>query len=289
MIPVPVLFDRAQQRQRLRRAQILGPEVFLLDRAADDLADRLLTVQRSFADVLDLGTPGMQAADILRQRDGTRQVLRVAEAHADVVVADLESPDLGEARFDCAVSLLALHHINDLPGLFAQVRRALRPDGLFIAAIPGGDTLSELRQSLMEAEVDVTGGASPRISPFADVRSLGQLLQRAGFALPVADSETVTVRYADPLALLSDLRRMGATNILAERSRKPLPRTVLFRALEIYRERFSDADGKVRATFETVWLSGWAPHESQQQPLKPGSAKMRLADALKAVTPGEGA
>ena len=178
------------------------------------------------------------------------------------------------------VSALALHLVNDLPGALIQIRRALKPDGLFLAALLGGDTLTELRQSFAAAEAEIEDGASPRVAPFADLSELGALLQRAGFALPVTDVERLTVRYASPLALMHDLRRMGATNPLAERSRRPLKRATLKRVLEIYGERFADGDGRIRATFEIVWLSGWAPHESQQQPLRPGAARQRLADAL---------
>ncbi|TAL77668.1 MAG: methyltransferase domain-containing protein, partial [Beijerinckiaceae bacterium] len=183
--------------------------------------------------------------------------------------------------FDLAVSALALHMVNDLPGALVQIRRSLRPDGLFIGAIIGGGSLTELREALGEAEAEVTGGASPRVAPFADVRDMGGLLQRAGFALPVADSEPLNVRYDNLLALMADLRAMGATNALAERLRSPTRRQVFMRAAEIYAERFSDPDGRIRATFEVIFLSGWAPHASQQKPLAPGSARMRLADALR--------
>ena len=178
------------------------------------------------------------------------------------------------------VSALSLQFVNDLPGALVQIRRALEPDGLFLAALAGGDTLTELRQAFAQAEAEIEDGISPRVAPFADLRELGALLQRAGFALPVTDVDRLTVRYASPLALMHDLRRMGATNALAERQRKPLRRATLTRMMEIYGERFADADGRIRATFEIVWLSGWAPHESQQQPLRPGSAQRRLADAL---------
>ena len=175
------------------------------------------------------------------------------------------------------VSALALQFVNDLPGTLIQIRRALKPDGLFLAALIGGDSLTELRQAFAEAEAEVEGGVSPRVAPFADLRDLGALLQRAGFALPVTDVDRVTVRYASPLALMHDLRRMGATNALVERRRVPLRRATLAPDdRNLCRARFADADGRVRATFEIVWLSGWAPHESQQQPLAPGSAKTRL-------------
>ena len=178
------------------------------------------------------------------------------------------------------MSALALQFVNDLPGTLVQIRRALKPDGLFLAALVGGETLTELRQAFAAAESDIEGGASPRVAPFADVRALGDLLQRAGFALPVTDSDHYTLRYDTPFALMAELRRMGATNALVARRRSPLRRATLARMAEIYRERFADADGRVRATFDILWLSGWAPHPNQQQPLKPGSAQARLADAL---------
>jgi hypothetical protein len=176
---------------------------------------------------------------------------------------------------------LSLQLVNDLPGVLAQVRRALKPDGLLLAAMLGGNTLFELRTALLAAEEEVEGGASPRVAPFADVRDLGGLLQRAQFALPVVDAETVVVTYADPLALMRELRGMGAANVLRARSRKPLRRATLLRSLEIYAQRFGLAGGRIPATFEILTLTGWAPHESQQKPLQPGSAKMRLADALR--------
>ncbi|HEX3381537.1 MAG TPA: hypothetical protein VHU21_17340, partial [Paraburkholderia sp.] len=180
-----------------------------------------------------------------------------------------------------AVSLLALQTVNDLPGALVQIRRALKDDGLLIAAMIGGDTLTELRQSLTIAESEVLGGASPRVAPFVDVRAFGGLAQRAGLALPVVDLDRVVVRYPNLFALLADLRAMGATSALSARSRKPLRREVLARAAAVYAERFADTDGRLRATFDFVWLSGWAPHENQPKPLEPGSATMRLADALK--------
>ena len=196
------------------------------------------------------------------------------------VVADEEALPFRDASLDLVVSALALQFVNDLPGTLIQIRRALKPDGLFLAAMIGGESLAELRAAFAEAEAEIEGGVSPRVAPFADLRDLGALLQRAGFALPVTDVDRVTVRYASPMALMHDLRRMGAGNALTERRRTPLRRATLRRMLEIYAERFADADGRIRATFEIVWLSGWAPHESQQQPLAPGSAKTRLADAL---------
>ena len=196
------------------------------------------------------------------------------------MAADEEALPFGDASLDLVVSALALQFVNDLPGTLVQIRRALKPDGLFLAALIGGDTLTELRQAFAAAEAEIEDGISPHVAPFADLRELGTLLQRAGFALPVTDIDRLTVRYASPFALMHDLRRMGASNALVERRRAPLRRATLMRMAEIYAEKFADADGRIRATFEIVWLSGWAPHASQQQPLKPGSAQHRLADAL---------
>jgi SAM-dependent methyltransferase len=196
------------------------------------------------------------------------------------VIADEEALPFGDATLDLVVSVLALQFVNDLPGTLVQIRRALQPDGLFLAALLGGETLTELRQAFAVAEAEVEGGVSPRVAPFADLRDLGALLQRAGLALPVTDVDRLTVRYRTPFDLMHDLRRMGATNALAERRRTPLRRRTLLRMAEVYAERFADPDGRLRATFEVVWLSGWAPHASQQQPLRPGSARARLADAL---------
>ena len=197
------------------------------------------------------------------------------------VVVDEEALPFADGSLDLVVSALALQFVNDLPGTLIQIRRALKPDGLLLAALIGGDSLTELREAFAQAESEIEGGASPRVAPFADVRELGALLQRAGFALPVVDSDRLTVRYKTVLRLMRDLRRMGATNVL---DRAP-PHAAQARRryagmAEIYAERFADADGRLRATFEIVWLSGWAPHESQQKPLKPGSATQRLADAL---------
>ena len=286
----PVLFDRALLRSRRRRALTLAPARFLLDRVAEDAADRIATVLRRFELALDLGTPG----DALRRaltESGKVGTLIAADALVDRgvrdddtsalrVVCDEEVLPFRDASLDLVTSGLSLQFVNDLPGTLVQIRRALNPDGLFLAALIGGDTLSELRQALATAEAEIENGVSPRVAPFVDVRDLGSLLQRAGFALPVTDVDRFTVRYASPLALMHDLRRMGATNALIERSRRPLKRAVLARMMEIYGARFADPDGRIRATFEIMWLSGWAPHESQQQPLKPGSAKTRLADAL---------
>jgi SAM-dependent methyltransferase len=283
----PLVFDRHLLRARRRRAAAAGAETFLLDRVAADFAERLGAVLRRFDCVLDLGTP----TDVLRRAlTGVASVGTIVaadaqcpHAHTDArcfVVADEEALPFAAATFDLVVSALSLQFVNDLPGVLVQIRRVLKPDGLLLAALAGGDTLTELRQSFAAAESEMEGGVSPRVAPFADVRALGGLLQRAGFALPVTDVDRITVRYDHAFALMRDLRRMGATNALIDRRRVPLRRATLLRMAEIYAERFADADGRLRATFEIVWILGWAPHPSQQQPLKPGSAQARLADAL---------
>jgi SAM-dependent methyltransferase len=278
-----MIFDRTLLRARRARAAKLGPETFLVERVAEDLAGRLSAVLRTFDVAADLGTPTDAVRRALTGRVGT-VIATDPAVQGDktfAVVADEEALPFRDGSLDLVVSALALQFVNDLPGTLVQIRRALKPDGLFVAALIGGDSLSELRQAFAQAESEVEGGVSPRVAPFVDLRDIGALLQRAGFALPVTDIDRVMVRYSSPLTLMHDLRRMGATNVLTERRRKPLRRATLQRLFEIYAERFSDPDGRIRSTFEIVWLSGWAPHESQQQPLKPGSAKARLADALR--------
>jgi len=238
---------------------------------------------------LDLGTPLPLAAEWLAQRQGqlTRLVPPGYPAGTGPWI-NIDNPldvlPITHESLDLVVSLLALQTVDDLPGTLIQIRRALKPDGLFIACLLGGDTLTELRQSFLEAEMEIEGGASPRVAPFADLRDCGALLQRAGFALPVTDVDRVIVRYDNPFALMRDLRAMGATNPLAQRRKTMLRRATLMKAAEIYAARFSDADGRVRATFDLVWISGWSPHESQQKPLKPGSATMSLAEGLKGAS-----
>jgi SAM-dependent methyltransferase len=285
-------FDRSLARARLERAlRTFDAERgadFLLRRAAAELADRLTLVKREFAIAVDLGTPGPHAARAMAGDSRIGFIVRAAPTEFGVgegiyprIVVDDERLPLADASCDLVISILALQGVNDLPGALIQIRRALRPDGLFLCCILGGESLNELRQSLTAAESEILSGAAPRVAPFVDVRALGALLQRAGFALPVVDLDRAVTRYGDMLALMRDLRAMGATNALIARSRAPLRRDVLFRAAQIYAERFADSDGRLRATFDMVWLAGWAPHESQQKPLKPGSAKMRLEDALK--------
>lgn len=274
----PVLFDRALLRARQARAERLGPATFLRDHAIADAADRLASVNRSFVDAVDLGTPGDALGEAVRGR--------VASLTQVGIPPDDGAPlPLPPASVDLVLSVLALQFVNDLPGVLAQVRRALRPDGLLLAAMIGGETLTELRQAFAAAEAEIEGGVSPRVSPFADVRDVGGLLQRAGFALPVVDVERLTVRYDNAFALMQDLRRMGATNLLVERRKAPTRRATLLRMAQVYGERFADADGRIRATFDIVWLLGWAPHESQPRPLRPGSAKFSLEAAVKGRKP----
>lgn len=289
----PTIFDRKLLRLRQSRARAAGPATFLLDRVADDLAERLSEVLRQFDRAADLGTPGNALRRALKASGKVGDIVAATAIpgleEALQVVADEEALPFADGSLDLAVSALALQFVNDLPGTLIQIRRALKPDGLLLAAMIGGDSLNELREAFAEAESEIEGGISPRVAPFADVRDLGGLLQRAGFALPVVDSDRLTVRYDSPIALMHDLRAMGASNVLSERRRTPLRRATLKRMLEIYAHRFADSDGRLRATFEIVWLTGWAPHESQQQPLKPGSAKQRLADVLgaKEISAGE--
>ena len=287
------VFDPKALAARRRRALALGPETFLLDRAAEDLADRLGAVKRHFARAADLGTPtaAVRAALAGSPMIGQLHAFGPAERGDVDAVIDAEALPFAPASLDLVVSALALQSVNDLPGVLAQIRRALRPDGLLLAGFFGAGTLTELREAFTIAESDTLGGISPRVAPFAELRDIGGLLQRAGFALPVTDVDRITVRYGDPLSLMADLRRMGAANPLTDRRRTPLLRKTLTRLFEVYAERFTDPDGRLRATFEIAWVSGWAPHESQQKPLRPGSAKTRLADALRVPEgrlPGEG-
>jgi SAM-dependent methyltransferase len=273
----PILFDRALLRMRQGRALQQGPVSFLLDRVAEELAERLHAVLRTFATGADIGTAGDQVGHALADHV-------VALSHVDVPDIESEGLSLAPESLDLAVSALAFQFVNDLPGVLAQIRRSLKPDGLLLAAMIGGDTLTELRQCFAAAEAELEGGLSPRVAPFADLRDIGALLQRTGFALPVTDTDRIVVRYDSAFALMQDLRRMGSTNVLAERRRTPTRRATLLRMAQLYSERFADPDGRIRATFEVIWLSGWAPHESQQKPLKPGSAKFSLAEAVKGLT-----
>jgi SAM-dependent methyltransferase len=288
MTDEPRIFDRALLTRRRNRIAAGASTVdFLLQRVAEDFVVRLGAVNRQFPLVLDLGAhhgvlgrhvgtlPGVQTVVSAELSPGL-----LAQCPPPRVLADEEFLPFRDGIFDLVISGLSLQLVNDLPGTLLQIRRILKPDGLFLAAVLGGQTLTELRSAFLEAEGELEGGASPRVAPFADTRDYGSLLQRAGFALPVTDSDTVVVTYRTPLALIRELKAMGASNMLTERRRTPLRRETLARAAAIYEARCGRADGRVAATFEIITLTGWVPHESQQKPLAPGSARMRLADAL---------
>ena len=285
------IFDRAILASRRNdAAETIVSADFLLRHVAEDLVERLLLIKRTFPVALDLGAghgvlggrmreAGLGVgASVLVSADVSPRLL--SRAGTPTVVADEEFLPFRDGSLDLVISGLALQLVNDLPGALLQIRRALQPDGLMLASLLGGSTLHELRDALITAEIETTGGASPRVAPFADVRELGALLQRAGFSLPVADTEILEVGYASPLHLMRDLKAMGWANMLVDRRKSTLRRQTLSRALEIYEERYCRPDGRIRATFEIVTLTGWAPHQSQQQPLRPGSASVRLADAL---------
>lgn len=282
------VFDRAlHARHRARAATNFSAHDFLLRRVAEDMEDRLEIITRDFPLALDLGAHHGFLDQMTRNAAKFGQVITadlspamLDHAKGTRVVLDEERLPFAEKSFNLIASALSLHWVNDLPGAMIQIRRALVPDGLFMGAMFGGDTLIELRQSLAEAEVECEGGLSPHVSPFADLRDMGALMQRAGFALPVVDSDRVTVNYGSMLKLLGELRGMGETNSLIERRRTPLRRATLLRAAEIYQENFGLDDGRLPATFEIIMLAGWSPHQSQQKPLRPGSAKARLADVL---------
>jgi SAM-dependent methyltransferase len=290
----PQLFDRALHRKRLdRAARGFGAADFLQRRAALDIVERLEGIMRDFPVAVDLSARSGVLREALAQSEAAGRVgvlietdlspAMLAGRRGPRVALDEERLPFAAESLDLVVSTLGLHWTNDVVGALVQIRRALKPDGLFIGALLGGSTLTELRQALTAAEDEILGGAGSRVSPFADSRDAAGLLQRAGFALPVGDVDRVNVSYEHPLKLLADLRQMGETNVLADRHPRVLTRTLLARASEIYAERFAGPDGRVPATFEIVTLTGWAPHASQPQPLKPGSAKMRLADALGTV------
>ena len=298
--PAASLFDPRALSMRAARAAKLWPAGdFLHRRAAAAMAERLDDVARDFATVGVVGAGGGAYAESLRGRPGVARVIQLEADPAMAAVAARAAPwaetvtgqgqamlgaaALGEGACDLILSGLALHRENDPVGALIQMRRALKPDGLFLGALLGGRTLHELRAALAEAEIAEEGGLSPRVAPMADVRDLGGLLQRAGFAMPVADVERIEASYADPLALMRDLRAMGEGNALSERRRRFLRRATLARAAALYADSFPAPQGRVRATFEIVWLSGWAPGPDQPTPKRPGSATARLADALGAV------
>ena len=284
----PQIFDRAAlTRCRERAAAADTIPDFLLHYTADDFIERLSVIKRVFPTVLCCSAATGAVAAAVRQRKGTETVISsemslplAQRLTRPALVLDEEALPIRPGSIDLTVSALTLHFTNDLPGALTQIRQVLKPDGLFLGVLLGGATLNELRQSTLEAEMEIHGGASPRVAPFADVRDLGSLLQRAGFALPVTDSETLTVTYPTPLHLMRELKAMGASNVLKERRTTPMTRRLIMRIAEIYAARFSDNDGRIRATFELLTMTGWAPHENQQRPLKPGSAASRLADVL---------
>ena len=295
LVPSPIMFDRARVARNRDRASACFREYgFLKGRESNQLLERLADTSRGFERTLDIGAHDGQACEALQKSGKVSEIIalepasgmanRLSSLGIQTVVSGEENLPFESASFDLVTSVLYLHWINDLPGVLSQIRGVLKPDGLFLACLFGGGTLTELRAALIEAESEITGGISPRLSPLPGLQDMAGLLQRVGFALPVADVDRVTVRYAHPMKLLTDLKGMGEQAAFATREgqeRRPLSRRILARMCEIYANRFSDPDGKVRATFEIIWLSGWAPDASQPKPLRPGSAKHSLADAVK--------
>jgi SAM-dependent methyltransferase len=282
-----LVFDRLAVRRHRERAARLRSAEFLFDEAADRLIERLGDVKRAFPRALLLGARGGEMAGPLRRAGGIETLVQADDVHAFLagadgprVAAEAEALPFAPAVFDLILSPLALHWTNDLPGALVQLRQCLRPDGLLLVSLLGGETLAELRRVFFDAELAVEGGVSPRVSPMADGRDLAGLLQRAGFSLPVVDSDRISVTYADAFALMSELRAMGETNAVRERRRRFTRRATLLRLAELYRTLFGTADGRIVASFEIITLTAWAPHESQPKPLRPGSATARLADAL---------
>ena len=274
----PRIFDSRAYRRRRERAARLDGDIFLAQDVAGHMAERLGAINRHFLRGLDLHSRAPVFPTLQPFADSW---VRTGFAwDSPSVIADEEFLPFAEGRFDLVTSILSLHAVNDLPGALLQIRRVLKPDGVFVGALFGGETLQELKLAFAAAEAEVSGGASPRVAPFGDVRELGGLLQRAGFALPVADVERTVVRYRDIARLFADLRALGETNVLAGRRSGFLPRQMVQAVTREYASRFADTEGRVTATFDVVFLTGWAPHESQQKPLAPGSAKSRLADAL---------
>ena len=284
----PSIFDRrAVRRHRDRAASGLAGHDFLLREVADRLADCLLDIKRDFPVALDLGCHGGQLATVLAGRGGIEWLLQsdlspamLAHAAGPCLAADEEALPFADARFDLILSVLSLHWVNDLPGTLAQIRRALKPDGLFLAAMLGAGTLEALRQAFLAAEVEVLGGASPRVSPFVDPHDAGALLQRAGFALPVVDTDQIVLSYADPFAMMAELRGLGESNAVAERRRHFTPRAVIDAAARRLFQEHGDDDGRIPAAFQIITLTGWAPHASQPKPLPRGSGQVPLSDAL---------
>lgn len=283
-----LIFDRKRMRHHRDRAAVNFAESdFLLRAMAERLADRLPDIARRFPLVLDLGAHNGLMAEYLKGMGGIETLVQtdaspgmITQAPGLRVVADEEFLPFAPDTFDLVISAGSLHWINDLPGALIQIRQILKPDGLFLAMLPGSETLKELRQSFEQAEMTVSGGVSPRISPFVDVRDAGSLLQRAGFALPVVDSETLTVEYEHPLKLLHDLRGMGETNALVHSHKGLTPCSLLMTAMDHYLQSFSNEEGRIVASFELVTLTAWKPHASQQQPAKRGSGQVSLSQVL---------
>lgn len=270
------VFDREQVKHNRKRAhKNFQQHSFLFEWANEQIAERLSDVKRDFPLALSIGSRGETI-----QSDKIQKSLCMDITNSADVWAEEELLPFADDSFDLITSNLALHTVNDLPGALVQINKSLKPDGLFVAAMLGGETLHELRTSMGQAEIEIHGGISPRVAPFADKQQMGALLQRGGFALPVVDSDLVTVTYENIFKLMHDLRGMGEGNAIVERSRKVSTKSLFVRAAEIYRDNFSEPDGRIRATFEVIFLLGWAPHDSQQKPLRPGSAKNSLADAL---------
>jgi SAM-dependent methyltransferase len=290
----PRIFDRTLLRRRRERiARIADPRRdFLFTESGERLLDRLDDVRRRFPLALDLGSRDGLLGRLLQGRGGVETLIQgdlslglLRQAGGRMLQLDEEALPFAPESFDLVLGNLSLHWTNDLPGALAQVRHVLKPDGLFLGALFGAGTLGELRSVLMEAEIAETGGASARVAPFADLRDAAGLMQRAGFALPVADVETVTVTYAGMMPLIADLRAMGETNILDARLKRPTRRAVIARAAALYQEKFAAPDGRIPASFRLIFLTGWAPHESQQQPARRGSGKVNLGDALRPPRP----
>ncbi len=273
-------FDRTLIRTRAVRA-LAAPDFpdFLHERAIEDIAGRLELILRDFDRALVIADRPTMVTAQLKGTGRFKDIITAGRTGADVICDDELLP-FAENSLDCVISLFSLHHVNDLPGALVQIARALKPDGLFMAAMLGGTTFNELRHAWLAAESDLSDSVTLRVAPFADLRDMGALLQRAGLALPVVDTDPVTVTYADALSAMREIKRMGLSNALHQRSRQPVTRRMLARACAAYETEFADEAGRVPATFEIFYLTGWSPHESQQQPLKPGTAKTRLADAL---------
>ncbi len=281
---IPEIFDRTQvKNSRNHAAHTLDQYRFLIDRAAHDIADRLTDINRTFPRALQIGARTTYPQETLLCQNGSIEELikmDLADGLSPDIVADEELLPFTDNSFDLVISLMTLHSVNDVPGALTHIHRVLKPDGLFLAVLPGGDTLHELRHVMMEAELALKGGVSPRIAPFADKKQMGGLLQRTGFALPVVDSDTITVTYEHVFKLLQDLRGMGESNIVASTNKKYIGKAVITETARRYQEQFAEPDGRIPATVEMIFLTGWTPHESQQQPMRPGSAEHSLTEAL---------